>query len=165
MSVEEFYWSIGQFIGVGYLVRSWLLPWPVLGQWSCHVMCICLFVCLLSFVEWSSKGMFMDVEKSGWSSLLCDCFCVFVICFSYLVLLFVFVICFCYLVVCCHLLSGVACLWTWRNPGPHSCVNQSESEASFSVEKSATASIIRHLPPSLQIVLDFVYRNLTLLKK
>ena len=66
--------------------------------------------------------------------------------------------------VCCHLLSGVACLWTWRNPGPHSCVNQSESEASFSVEKSATASIIRHLPPSLQIVLDFVYRNLTLLK-
>ena len=115
-----------------------------------HVMCICLFVCL--FVVICRVEQQRHVYGRGEIRLVLTLVCLFlffVICFL------LFVICFCYLVVCCHLLSGVACLWTWRNPGPHSCVNQSESEATFSVEKSATASIIRHLPPSLEIVFWF----------
>ena len=130
-------------------------------------MCICLFVCLFVCCHLSSgaaKACLWTLRNPAGPH---SCVFVFVCLFVVLFLLFgcfCFLFFVCYLVVCCHLLSGVACLWTWRNPGPHSCVNQSESEATFSVEKSATASIIRHLPPSLQIVLDFVYRNLTLLK-
>ena len=130
------------------------------SSWSMvngHVMCICLFVCffvVICRVE-QQRHVYGRGEIRLVLTLVCLLLCVCYL-FCYLVLLFVFVICFCYLVVCCHLLSGVACLWTWRNPGPHSCVNQSESEASFSVEKSATASIIRHLPPSLEIFCDFV---------
>ena len=78
--------SIGQFIGVGHLVRSWLLPWPVLGQWSCHVMCICLFVCLFvccHLLSGAAKACLWT-----WRNPAGPHSCVFV---------FVFVICFCYL--------------------------------------------------------------------
>ena len=137
--------SIGQFIGVGYLVRSWLLPWPVLGQWSCHVMS-CVFVCLFLCCHLSSGAAKACLWT--WRNPAGPHSCVF----AFVCLLFVLLF-----GICCYLLSGVACLWTWRNPGPHSCVNQSESEATFSVEKSATASIIRHLPRSLEIFLASSY--------